>query len=183
METPMSDLSSPAILPSDPSVFNPRFRNTPLSEKLDHEMSTTVRREGCLITLRAVDRDGYRSIWHAGKRRRLHRMMLERKIGRPLQANKHTRHLCNQPGCINPDHLLEGSAHENYMDRIQSGTQTKKQHRGEYARWTKLSENDVQQIRTEYASGNTTYRKLATKYSVHRGTIDHVINRRTWNHV
>jgi hypothetical protein len=33
------------------------------------------------------------------------------------------RHLCNNPGCVNPDHIVPGTAKENAADAVKNGTQ------------------------------------------------------------
>lgn len=72
----------------------------------------------------ALDADGYgiMSRWEFGKKRmlRVHRYVVERKLGRRLNDGEDASHLCHNRRCFNPDHLIAESHAEN-MARI--GTQ------------------------------------------------------------
>jgi hypothetical protein len=48
----------------------------------------------------------------------------------------------------------------------------------------KLTENQVQAIREEYATGTTSHWKLAMKYDIDSSdTIGRIIRRETWTHI
>jgi predicted DNA-binding protein YlxM (UPF0122 family) len=49
--------------------------------------------------------------------------------------------------------------------------------------YSKLSKNDVIEIRKEYSTTKISQYKLAEKYSVKRGTIYDVIKKITWKHI
>jgi hypothetical protein len=48
-----------------------------------------------------------------GKQTRAHRVSLEIKLGRRLKGSEISMHLCNNPGCIEPQHLQLGTVSEN----------------------------------------------------------------------
>jgi HNH endonuclease len=48
---------------------------------------------------------------------RLHRLVLERKLGRPIRPGFHALHHCDNKRCVNPDHLYEGTHKDNMRDR------------------------------------------------------------------
>lgn len=52
----------------------------------------------------------------------LHRKVLEFKMGRPLAPGMYACHTCDTPGCINPEHLYEGTQSQNMLDRFQRAT-------------------------------------------------------------
>lgn len=56
-------------------------------------------------------------------------------------------------------------------------------HKGEAQHKAVLTEQDVRDIRTRYAAGGTSYRKLADKYGVDPTTIAAVVKRTSWKHV
>lgn len=68
---------------------------------------------GCWLWLKALSSDGY-AVNGIGY---LHRAALRIKLGRAIERGKLACHKCDQPSCINPDHVYEGSAANNAADR------------------------------------------------------------------
>ncbi len=66
---------------------------------------------------------GYPEGYYRGKRVRLTRTVLGIKLGRPLTASERACHECDNPPCINPDHLWAGTQKENIQDGISKGRQ------------------------------------------------------------
>jgi len=48
---------------------------------------------------------------------------------------------------------------------------------------SKLTEEDVLEIRNLYSEGNESHRSLARKYRVAKGSITSILNRKTWKHI
>jgi len=48
---------------------------------------------------------------------------------------------------------------------------------------SKLTEQDVREIRILFDSGKMTIKELAVRFNVHRSTINDIVNRNTWRHV
>lgn len=105
-------------------------------------------------------------------------------------------HRCDNPACVNPAHLFLGTAKENALDCAKKGRSNKPsgeahyyaKHPDETMKGEKnpsavLAESDIPNIRTEYASGSTSLKKLAQKYGVAFSTIAFVIHRKTWSHI
>ena len=49
------------------------------------------------------------------------RIVLEKKLGRPIQDGYFALHKCNNRGCINPDHIYEGNRSQNMLDSYNAG--------------------------------------------------------------
>lgn len=88
-------------------------------------------------------------------------------------------HKCDNPCCINPDHLFLGDQKSNIDDSVNKERWGKRGCIGEKHGRAALNEVKVREIR---ASG-LTYSELAEKYLVSKSTIQHVIQRRSWAHI
>ncbi len=64
------------------------------------------------------------------------------------------RHTCNNGRCINPKHLVDGEYCDNNRDTVAAGNHP----------LAKFSQEVVDRIRTEYATGKHTQKEVAAKY-------------------
>jgi hypothetical protein len=87
------------------------------------------------------------------------------------------QHTCDQPLCVYPGHLVEGTQKTNVADKVAKGRQAKGVDNGR----SKLSEEDVRTIR--FIAGAQTKTNLAKSFSVDRRTILDILQRRTWRHI
>lgn len=49
------------------------------------------------------------------------RLILERKLGRPIKSGYCAIHSCDHGTCVNPNHIREGSQEENMQDKWKEG--------------------------------------------------------------
>ena len=84
----------------------------------------------CHVWTGAVTGPGYPEITIDGQMHRVHRLVLERKLGRPIAPGLVARHMCeglyaagdtSYRRCINPSHLEEGTRKQNAQDRVDAG--------------------------------------------------------------
>ena len=87
-------------------------------------------------------------------------------------------HKCDNPCCINPDHLFTGTRQDNVNDREQKGRSVVL--RGENNGRAKMTANDVYAARAERASKGTSYHALAGKYGVSKKTIMDAVKGKHW---
>lgn len=87
-------------------------------------------------------------------------------------------HKCDNPRCINPEHLFVGTRQDNIDDRERKGRNIVKF--GEDKSNSKLTMKDVKDARWERAYKGTTYQALADKYGVGKHTIMNAIKGKTW---
>lgn len=87
-------------------------------------------------------------------------------------------HKCDNPACINPEHLFVGTPLDNARDRDRKGRNVNLC--GEENRSAKLTKKIVQEAREERSAKGTSYEKLAKKYGVAKKTIMNAIKGITW---
>ena len=105
-------------------------------------------------------------------------MILDVFVGPPSSPKNYSRHLNGNKLDNRLENLCWGTAKENAQDRLDHGQQPK----GSEHYLARLTEAEVADIRCRRVHGEST-RKLAKFFSVSRGTIRHIIKRRTWRHV
>ena len=106
-----------------------------------------------------------------------HRMEVERKLGRNLRSNEIVRHSCDNPPCVNPDHLLIGTRIDNVQDR----QDRERQARGEQVYGAKLTEDQVRLIISLLP--NRSNASLGRQFGVFGETIRAIRDGRTWKHI
>jgi hypothetical protein len=114
-----------------------------------------------------------------GKSIYAHRFSFQLKHNRLINEDMSILHSCDNPKCVNPDHLSEGTHADNMADMKNKG----RQHRGEASPMSMLTNDIVLEIRAKYAKGDTTHRKLAEEYGISHTTVGYIINRIMWHHI
>jgi len=136
----------------------------------------TVTQLGCWDCGGTRNRFGYGVITFGGKLRRVHRLAYETWVG-PIPEGQVVRHKCDNPPCINPEHLETGTHQDNMDDKMERGRYTCNS--GETHQNAKLTQQDVADIRKEHERGVLTQRMLADVYGVSCSTISLIVNKRS----
>lgn len=89
------------------------------------------------------------------------------------------RHKCDNPRCVNPFHLEEGTKSDNAMDMVVRGRQVLSDQAGENNGNAKLSSVDVAFIKREIERGETNV-ALAAKYGVTHQLISRIRRGHSW---
>lgn len=76
--------------------------------------------EGCWLWTGCRSAGGYGLVGFRGHRTYAHRVAFELAHG-PLGAREVVRHRCDNPPCVNPEHLERGSYKDNIRDSIERG--------------------------------------------------------------
>ncbi len=87
-------------------------------------------------------------------------------------------HSCDNPLCVNPNHLSKGTREQNTSDAWERGLCRK----GASHYKTPFSEEDVRLIRLMALAGKS-QESIGHKYNVPRSTISSIVQRRSWKHV
>jgi hypothetical protein len=85
-------------------------------------------------------------------------------------------HSCNNPGCVNPNHLRQGTQVDNMQDRIAAGRYL----HGDQVPGSKLTWEKVREIRAKYIPIKISTRRLAREYGVSQTMIRVILNGTWW---
>ena len=127
-----------------------------------------------------------------------HRISWELNRG-PIPNGKHVLHRCDNPACVNPDHLFLGTQQDNNADRDQkgrtasgdeNGARTKPWRnsfvrdrgsglRGEQHPQAQLTVSEVNEIRQKFKRGDNR-KDLAVEYGVSETHIYRIARQKCW---
>lgn len=90
-------------------------------------------------------------------------------------------HKCDNPSCVNPDHLFVGTANDNMQDKIAKGNQVQ----GETQGGSKLTEAQVRVIKKRYRrySHKNGSGALAREFGVGHVEVWRIVHGQRWAHV
>jgi len=100
--------------------------------------------------------------------------------GRSIPDGAYVLHVCDNPPCCNPAHLILGDQTDNMRDMLNKGRGNHA--KGSGASASKLSELDIPNIRQRLDQGETPT-AIAKTYGVSDYAIYAIQTKRTWTHV
>lgn len=104
----------------------------------------------CWVWMAARDQKGYGMFQLNGRSHRAHRLALVERLGREIRTGMIAMHACDNPSCVNPLHLSEGTPRENVMDCKSKGRRADTF--GEKNPNAKLANVDREAMRAEFAA-------------------------------
>ena len=148
-------------------------RSSPDSTLLERFLSTgwTEVDEGCWEWSGGRKRFGHGYVTYKGKDIPTHRLAYETWVG-PIPEGHVVRHKCDNPPCINPDHLETGTHADNSRDMVE---------RDRF--FSKLTREDVIEIRQGLTMPGISQYHLADAYGVSASTISRINTNDHWRHV
>lgn len=170
-------------------------------EKLLEKVNKT---ESCWVWTGQTVGRGYGKVGFRGKTARAHRVIWELLYG-PIPENLFVCHKCDNPPCVNPEHLFLGNSKDNVQDMVKKGrnakgksngrvlhpekypigdnhysrTEPERLARGEKHGMSKLTQEKVKKIREEF-SQNVSMKTLANQFGVTKQTVWRIVREKGW---
>lgn len=122
---------------------------------------------GCFNWIRDRSMAGYGRISYLSKRIYAHRLVWTLHNG-PIPRHLHVCHHCDNPRCVNPDHLFLGTNHDNIKDKQIKGRAAKK-----------LTHQEIIEIRNDPRSSA----QVAKSFKIDASMVRLIRSRKSWNHI
>ena len=122
--------------------------------------------------------------WHgqwrnaAGQIELTHRAAWRILVG-PIPSKALVLHRCDRPLCVNPEHLFLGTQADNVADMWDKGRSAPGVSKGEAHGCSKLTDDQVREIRASTENGPA----IAKRLGVSTSTIYDIRNRKHWKHI
>lgn len=123
----------------------------------------------CWIWIKAKNPKGYGKVGVNGKNRLAHRVSYSQTFG-PIPDKMLVLHKCDNPSCVNPDHLFIGNNQDNMTDMSKKGRSN-----------SKLTSKQVQEIRNHRQNG-LSLSSIANKFSITLENVYYITKNKTWKH-
>ncbi|HEY5021799.1 MAG TPA: HNH endonuclease signature motif containing protein [Gemmatimonadaceae bacterium] len=140
----------------------------------------------CWIWLAGRDSKGYGTVWFGKANHGAHRVSWELVHGPIPKGNGWhgacVLHRCDNPSCVNPTHLFEGTQATNMADRDAKGRGRWVNPPGEANGSAKLTEALVLEIRA-LAKAGVEQRQLAVRFGICNQNVSLIVRRKRWAHV
>lgn len=133
----------------------------------------------CWLWWAAKSSEGYGRFRVNGKLESPHRMVYEWYHGE-IPKGYDICHHCDNPSCVNPDHLFAGTRSDNMLDASKKGLLNPA--KGEGHPFSKLRKADVKRIKQLLKRGRS-YRSIADLFDVSADTISDIALGKNWKHV
>lgn len=130
-------------------------------------------------------------IWRIGKEKEYGRFLVD--SGKHVGAHRyswtlvngeipngmHILHSCDNPKCVNPNHLSIGTHQDNMKDRSRKGRTIF----GSSSPNAKLTSGDVKKILAMWKSGDYTQVEISEHFPVSRRHVCDIVRGKTWTHI
>lgn len=143
----------------------------PLEERFWKKVDKSGGPDACWLWTGTKTNRGYGRIRIESRMKSSHRVSYELYKG-AIPDGLCVCHHCDNPSCVNPDHLFVGTHTDNMHDKAIKGRNS----------LTKLTEDQVCEIRVRITNGET-QTSLAKEFGVIQQTISHVKCGRTYRHI
>jgi hypothetical protein len=155
------------IVPDKVKVVKRKLSEIPLIERLEGRCTEDG---NCIVWGGSKTKTGYGTITYKHKKFYTHRAMWKAKYG-AIPEGLDVLHKCDNPPCINPEHLFLGTQAINMLDRDLKG-----RHK---CGGGKMTTEKIYSLRKKYNAGAKQI-DLAKEYDLHPRTVHKIVNYQTW---
>ena len=148
-----------------------RFWNN-VNKGADHE---------CWGWLASSDSCGYGRFRFRSKLLSAHRVSWEIHNGK-IPNGLHILHKCDNPNCVNPNHLSLGTHQDNMNDRGAKKRTSGGNLKGEANKASRFSESDIITMR-DLAKQGVKQKEIASQFGTTQPVISNIINHKYWTHI
>lgn len=125
----------------------------------------------CWIWTGRIDGHGYGAVIVGKHGKGAHRLSWVLHRG-PIPKGMCVLHKCDNPPCVNPDHLFIGTIRDNVHDMCR---------KGRHVGLRKITAKQAQWIRDQYATGLYTQREIGDSLGIHSTAVSKIIVGKRWN--
>lgn len=134
---------------------------------------------GCWLWTGTANADGYGAIKLRRKALKAHRVSWLLHFGDPKE--RQVLHRCDNPSCVNPDHLWLGTHLENMRDKVRKG-RSSSMHGASNPR-ARLTAEQVLELRALYATGQWRQVDLASRFGLKQPQVSEIVRRTSWSRI
>lgn len=118
-----------------------------------------------------LDRDGYARIDRGGKEWQMHRYVYSITYQVIIEPRMVVRHKCDNPSCINPEHLELGTQADNMRDMVLRNRKKKKAQKLTIEQKKEIAQSEltIPQLALKYNVSHSTIVKAKAKYRIKQG--------------
>ena len=135
----------------------------------------------CWLWTGTTDNVDYGVFWIKGKGQyKSHRVTYALSRGY-IPRHRLVLHTCDTPSCCNPCHVYAGTFSDNMLDKLSRDRAWCI--KGEDNPHSKLTNEDVIEIRHLYKKENISMKKLGAKFGVTASSVNQIVKGRSWKHL
>lgn len=152
----------------------------PIEDRFWEKVDKTTSPNGCWLWTAAVSSAGYGQINQGGQHGThiaAHKLSWQLANG-PRPEHLCICHRCDNPRCVNPEHLFLGTQKDNIQDALKKGRKPFGE-KHPLARW---SEGDIRAMFAMRARG-ATQTEIADHFGTKQPAIQSILSRKAWSHV